>query len=43
MCIFICGLFKDVVTVSDCIPSDVRIISADKLVVKQLSVHPVST
>ena len=40
--VFICGLFKDV-TISDCIPSDVRMVSANKVVVKLSSVHPVST
>ena len=43
MCIFIYRLFKDVATSSDCKPSNVRIISANKLVVKQSSVHPTST
>jgi hypothetical protein len=33
---FICGLFKDVVTSSDFIPSDGRITGANKLVVSRL-------
>ena len=43
VCIFIRGLFKGVVTTSDCIPSDGRVISANKLVFKHSSAHPVLT